>query len=262
MKTGHTKKDRRTAKLRAARKPRALNWLTDYLVDASGDYYGTDDDSPPTTGEMSMTYSIISPVSARREPPTPKLRGPATRTCVWQQGEKWARLTVKVSEEAHQLTISVQEGVIVTEAAARAQALAYWRGYFASEPGAIAEMNSRCGCRCRTPLGAARYVVANDGPFHGLDVDSHTAGEVWLVEGGRRDRLGEIFPEYAHLLPFHLPDMHAECVHQAALGLTWTNAPSAVCETCGWRLGSAWAKHPVPDHIWDLAYAVGDVTSL
>lgn len=52
---------------------RALNWLTDYLVDASGNYYGPDDDSPPTKGEIPMTYS-------NRDAPSTECRGNSLQT--------------------------------------------------------------------------------------------------------------------------------------------------------------------------------------
>lgn len=40
--------------------PRTANWLTDYLVDASGNYYGTDDDDIPSLLTMGALADALA----------------------------------------------------------------------------------------------------------------------------------------------------------------------------------------------------------
>ena len=128
--------------------------------------------------------------------------------------------TVRIELEADRLSITGEEGRIVTNRAARKQALAYWTAYFADERGAIQEMNERCKTRFTSARGAARYVLENDGEFHGLDATETADGKVRLLEscGCIHESVAKWFPEVAPLLPWHLNDMKAGCEHQEALG--------------------------------------------
>lgn len=45
---------------------------------------------------------------------------------------------------------------------------------------------------------------------------------------------------------WHLNDLHAECEHQEAAGITYHNDPSNVCVVCGYKIGSAWTFREVP----------------
>lgn len=119
------------------------------------------------------------------------------------------------------LTVTGGEGRIITREAAKREALDYWRTYFEDSPDSIREMNERCGSKCRTPTSAARYVLAHDGEFHGLDVDGSATGPTLRILescGQIVETLREWFPELAPLLPYHLNNMHAGCEHQEALG--------------------------------------------
>jgi hypothetical protein len=48
---------------------------------------------------------------------------------------------------------------------------------------------------------------------------------------------------------WHLNDMHSECEHQERLGITYQNDPHNVCETCGYKIGSAWTFREVPSYV-------------
>lgn len=44
---------------------------------------------------------------------------------------------------------------------------------------------------------------------------------------------------------WHLNDMHAECEHQEAKGMTYQTHPSNDCEVCGWKLGHGWSYRTI-----------------
>jgi hypothetical protein len=166
--------------------------------------------------------------------------------------------TLHVKWSNGRLSITGEAGDVSRPAAARRQARDYWRSYFEDAPEEIAAMNERCGTRFRSPTAAARYVLASDGEFHGLDAREdgmdiligHSFGQI-------PDELREWFPEAAPLLPWHLNDMHAECEHQSARGETYQTHPGAACPDCDYRLGSAWLKREVPADVIALARWVG-----
>lgn len=55
---------------------------------------------------------------------------------------------------------------------------------------------------------------------------------------------------------WHLNDLHAECEHQEALELTWSNAPGSICPLCGWKLGHGWSRREVPQEVIDFLEAL------
>jgi len=131
---------------------------------------------------------------------------------------RFCQLEIKLKDG--RLSICGTEGRIERRAAAKKQALEYWRNYFDEEPAAIQEMNKSCGTRFTSSTGAARYVVQTDGEFHGLDVLRADGNEVLCAESGGQilEEIADWFPEARPLLPWHLNDMKAGCEHQEALG--------------------------------------------
>lgn len=113
-------------------------------------------------------------------------------------------------------------------------------------------------CNCRTAKGAARFVIASDGEYHGLDVYHEVdapkgkvlVGHSW---GQIQETLLDFFPEVEPYLKWHLNDMRAECEHQESRGETWkAHSPSLrppVCPDCGHRLGHAWLKRELPPEV-------------
>lgn len=68
----------------------------------------------------------------------------------------------------------------------------------------------------------------------------------WLYSKDRIKKILDIWDRW------HLNDMRAECEHQRELGWTWDNGHAETpCPVCGYRLGSAWLKEPVPQSIID-----------
>ena len=55
---------------------------------------------------------------------------------------------------------------------------------------------------------------------------------------------------------WHLNDLRAECTHQRSLGWTWKTHPSAVCPTCGYKLGHSWLREEVPADVLELLYSL------
>ena len=45
---------------------------------------------------------------------------------------------------------------------------------------------------------------------------------------------------------WHLNDLHSECEHQEAAGITYNDHPENICEVCGYKIGSAWTRREVP----------------
>lgn len=127
--------------------------------------------------------------------------------------------TVEIRLDNGRLSICGEEGRIETPAAAREQALEFWRSYFEDEPGSIAEMNKRMGTNYRSATSAAKYVLRCDGQYHGLDA-TEVGDKVYILEscGQIVGEIAEWFPEVKPLLPWHLNDMKAGCEHQEKLG--------------------------------------------
>lgn len=144
-----------------------------------------------------------------------------------RRGDRWCSVEIELSEDGR-LSITGEEGHVVTRLQARKEAIAYWRSYFEDHPAEIILMNKRHNKRLTSATGAAKFVLETDDEFHGLDVvtDSGVAhkNEVLVLEscGQIQETIREYFPEIAPLLPWHLNDMRADCEHQEALG--WLRA--------------------------------------
>lgn len=166
-----------------------------------------------------------------------------------EKGRRWCQVDLKL--ENGRLSITGCEGSIIGQANARKQAREYWESFFEDSPAEIIEMNKRCGSRCHNARQAARFVLATDGEFHGLDVHQDDGKHVYITEscGQIRETILEFFPELAPILPWHLNDMHAECEHQQARGETYAANPGAECPDCGYHLGSAWTKRALPPEV-------------
>ncbi len=161
---------------------------------------------------------------------------------------------VEITLKDGRLSVCGTEGRIVSRASARREALDSWVNYFEDNPGEIIRLGRR------TARGAAKYVLDVDGEYHGLDVlytSTTRPSEVFLVEscGQIQDTIREFFPELAPLLPWHLNDMRAGCVHQEAS----ETRPEigAPCAVCGYKYGSAWNKVELPPEIVRLAETAG-----
>lgn len=173
------------------------------------------------------------------------------------RGTRFCRIEVKL--EDGRLSVCGSEGRVISRFAGKQQALAYWRSFFEDQPEEIMGLNKRFNLRLSSASGAAKYVIGVDGDLHGLDVEAEIGSKLLITEscGQIQESLREWFPEYAALLPHHLNDMRAECVHQEARGETWTKNPDAVCPDCGYKLGSAWLKRELPSEVIALAETVG-----
>jgi hypothetical protein len=211
------------------------------------------------------------------------------------KGDRYCTVSIEI-REGEELSVCGESGRVVRTGAAKREALEYWRSFFDDSPDEIGTMNEKCGTRFRGSLSAARYVIAQDGDFHGLDVRENDAprgfvlvGESW---GQIREEIAEFFPEVVPLFPWHLNNMKVACVHQEAEGwgerpidptkptdtygkhfpgqvssswnmLAWVRRDehpqgllSEPCPVCGYRYGSAWLKRELPPEIIALAETV------
>jgi hypothetical protein len=208
------------------------------------------------------------------------------KTLTRRRGDRWCR--IEVALEGDQLSICGSEGRVLKRAAAKKEALEYWRNFFDDNPDELIEMNKRCGKRFTSATGAARFVLKSDGELHGLDVTGpETGSEVYITESGGqiRETLAEWFPEVVPYLKWHLNDMNAACEHQEAEGwaerpidpskplntygrhfpgqqhdswnmLAWVRPEEhkggllgAPCPVCGYKYGTAWLKREFPAEV-------------
>lgn len=193
------------------------------------------------------------------------------------RGEEFC--TLEISLENGRLSICGIAGDVMRTASAKRQALAYWVSFFEDSPEEIKSMNERCSTAFRSARSAARYVLASDGEFHGLDVTREESGRVYIGHsfGQIRTELARFFPECVPYFAWHLNDMHAECVHQEALGITYQNDPDHECfepgcmreiertnawgevviETVGYKIGSQWLRRDLPANVIAWAETFG-----
>jgi len=171
-------------------------------------------------------------------------------------GRKWARAEIEIENGC--LRMRGSYGRVLTEAAAKRDALRYWVSFFEEQPDQIYDMKKRYPqFRGWSPKAAAKFVLAVDGPYHGLDLQEPVGGGGVLVTDGRGQcgvAVLAVWPELAKLLPWHLNDLHAECEHQQSRG---EKMPGAICPDCGWKLGHAWSKRELPSDIVKLAETIG-----
>jgi hypothetical protein len=211
------------------------------------------------------------------------------------KGDRYCAVTIEI-REGGELSVCGESGRVVRTVQAKREALEYWRSFFDDSPDEIRTMNAKCGTHFRGSLSAAKYVLRVDGDFHGLDVRENDAPRGYVLVGESFGQcVGEIrafFPEVEPLLPWHLNNMKAGCVHQEAEGwdkrpidpskptdtygkhfpgqssaswnmLTWVRRdehPQGLlcepCPVCGYRYGSAWQKRELPPEIVTLAETV------
>lgn len=57
---------------------------------------------------------------------------------------------------------------------------------------------------------------------------------------------------------WHLNNMHSECEHQQAKGITYTLDPNNVCDECGYKIGSAWTFRDVPAEVIEFLESLPD----
>lgn len=177
------------------------------------------------------------------------------KTLFKEAGDRWVEARVEISNG--RLSITGAEGAIVPARVARKMAREYWESLFKEDRAELGRMALEYGKR--TARTAARFVVQSDGEYHGLDVHREAAGKVYLTEscGQITDTLRDWFPELRPAMPWHLNDLHAECVHQEARGETYQTHPGAECQECGYRLGSAWTKRDLPKEVVALVEGLG-----
>jgi len=170
-------------------------------------------------------------------------------------GQAFCRLELRL--ENGRLSICGTAGRVESRKQALMEALDYWVTFFEDSPEEISAMNRANGTRFLSATSAAKYVIASDGEFHGLDVVKEEGGKVFVSEscGQIRDEIAHFFPEVVPFFKWHLNDMHAECVHQEARGETWASHPRERCSDCGYELGSQWLKRELPPEV--IAFVEG-----
>ncbi len=170
----------------------------------------------------------------------------------------WCEVTVELKDG--RLSICGSAGESATPHQARKMALDNWISYFEESPAEIVSLNERCGCNFRSARSCARYVIENDGEYHGLDVYAERDGKILLLHscGQIRDEIATWFPEVAPYFRWHLNDMHSECEHQEARGESYKTHPDAVCPDCGYKCGSAWTKRKLPRSVVKWARTFGE----
>jgi hypothetical protein len=147
----------------------------------------------------------------------------AKRKITRRKGNRFCTLEVELREDHLSrpvLSICGVEGEILKRNAAKKHSLSYWESYFEDQPGEIQSMNKRFNKRFTSARGAAKFVIATDGEFHGLDVVSEDDKEVMICNscGQIRDSLADFFPEAIPFFQYHLNNCNAGCTHQKALG--------------------------------------------
>lgn len=144
------------------------------------------------------------------------------RSITRTKNKRYCKATIRLTDQGdgvQRLSITGETGRIVSKAAARKEAKQYWISFFEDSPEEIFAMNERCGTRFSSASGAAKYVLDNDGEYHGLDA-TEIDGKVYVGErfGCVHDDIAEWFPELVDIIPWHLNDLKASCPHQEALG--------------------------------------------
>lgn len=146
------------------------------------------------------------------------------------QGNRYCTVEIRLNEG--RLSITGEEGRVTKPASARKQAIEYWQSYFEEDAKYIVEMNDRCGTKFRSAKSAAKYVIETDGQYHGLDA-KEIGDKVYILEtcGQIVEEIGKWFPEVKPLLPWHLNDVRAGCVHQEELGWGWGKTIALTSDT-------------------------------
>ena len=140
------------------------------------------------------------------------------RSVTRTRGSRYCKVTITL--EGERLSITGEEGRVITRPQAKKQAYEFWKSFFEDSPEEIFSMNKKCGTKFSSPASAARYVLKSDGELYGLDVTYEGADKVYCCESGGQisETIRSYFPEVVPLLPWHLNDMKAACEHQEKLG--------------------------------------------
>lgn len=178
-----------------------------------------------------------------------------TKKILRQKGNEWCELRIEI--EDGRFSMSGAAGNVISRKQAKRDALDCWVSFFEKNKGEMQEMNERHGKRFTSPTSAAKFVLASDGEFHGIDVHHEDGNKVYVSHswGQIRETINDYFPEAEPFWKWHLNDMHAECEHQEARGETYATHPSAKCPDCGYKLGSEWTKRKLPADV--IAWAEG-----
>ncbi len=175
--------------------------------------------------------------------------------------DAYCTLEIKLTNQPQGLRLSIcgNEGQILPRKVAEKEALAYWVSVFEENPDELTSMNERCGKKFRSPASAAKYVLAQDGDLHGLDVAKETTdkqGRDWVYIctscGQIRETIREWFPESAPMLQYHLNDMRPACTHMMK-----QNQTEGTCPECGEVAGSKWFYEPLPPSVIEWARTFG-----
>lgn len=173
----------------------------------------------------------------------------------------WCALEVELRETPQGLTLSIcgSAGYVCTRAQAKREARLFWESFFEDCPEEIKAMNERCGTRFRSARAAARYVIASDGEFHGLDVFRDDGKRVYVLTscGQIREELAEFFPETSAYYAWHLNGMRPSPA-QPERREPATNAWGAACERVvapAVPAGETWVHEPLPPEV--IAWANG-----
>lgn len=147
----------------------------------------------------------------------------AKRKITRTKGNRFCTLEVELSDrngKGLELSITGMAGRVQSRAQSKRDALQTWISYFDDQPEEIMNMNRRFNKRFTSSAGAARFVIATDGEFHGVDVVQEEGNKTFVVEccGQIRDEIAEFFPEAEPFFQYHLNGLNAGCSHQRALG--------------------------------------------
>lgn len=142
------------------------------------------------------------------------------------KGNRFCTLEVELSDhngKGLELSICGTAGRIQSRAQTKRDALDCWISFFEDQPAEIMEMNKRFNKRFISARSAARFVIATDGEFHGMDVVKEDGNNTFICDscGQIREEIAEFFPEAKPYFEYHLNGMHAGCQHQRKLG--WGN---------------------------------------
>lgn len=171
---------------------------------------------------------------------------------------EWCRLEVEIRErepDKRWLSICGSAGYVLTPAEARREAREYWESFFEDSPDEIKAMNDRCGTNFRSTKSAARYVLDNDGEYHGIDAEEYTLDgkDVVLVChscGQIREEIARFFPEAVPYFKWHLNGMRPSPERREMV----ENANGQIHEKIT-PAGAAWEYEPLPPEV--IAWAEG-----
>lgn len=179
------------------------------------------------------------------------------------EADTWCEVTIQLEGEPGQerLSITGMSGYALTHEAAHRAAQDLWESFFEENPDERVRLMDREE-KYLSDADCAKMVLQTDGELAGLDVHTPQYGlgkddKVYIVSscGQIIDTIKKFFPAMAPYMKYHLNDMHAECVHMAAKGLSYQADGKVVCRECDppYTCGSAWKHHPLPEDVIEWA---------